>query len=164
MASKLPYANHMKAFGLGIVIAVAGIFAYLYFTSTSGPDELPDVTVYQNPTCECCTDWAEYMEQEGFNVELEVVESTRPVREDLGVPEALGSCHTALVGDHVVEGHVPAEDVKRMLVDEREIHGVAVPGMPVGSPGMERGDRVDAYNVIAFNRQGQTEVYAQYGD
>lgn len=162
MASKLPYVNHMKAFGLGIVIAVIGIVAYLQF-APSGPDELPDVTVYQNPTCECCTDWGEYMKEQGFEVEYEVVESTQPVREDLGIPEALGSCHTAVMGDYVVEGHVPSEDVKRMLMDDRDIRGLAVPGMPVGSPGMERGDRVDAYNVIAFNEQGQTEVYAQYG-
>ena len=166
------FSSHLKAFAVGAVIAAAGLFAYVQFgasdesataptAGTSVPSET--VTVYKSTSCQCCAHWVDHMRSHGFDVEVENTEELSAVKARLGVPAGLRSCHTAVVGSYVVEGHVPARDVKRMLTSESEIAGVAVPGMPVGSPGMERGDRIDPYSVLAFNDRGQTQVVAQYG-
>jgi hypothetical protein len=103
------------------------------------------------------------MREEGFEVTVESRVNVQPVKQQLGVPRSLASCHTAVVGDYVVEGHVPAADVKRLLQEGPSLRGVSVPGMPVGSPGMERGDRVDPYPVVGFTASGDTTVRARYG-
>lgn len=131
--------------------------------ATASGEEWPLVTVYKTPTCGCCVVWAEYMEDEGFEVRQIDVASTADVRERLGVPHQLGSCHTATVGDYVVEGHVPADDVRRMLTERPEATGIAVPGMPIGSPGMEVPGRTPhQYEVILFRRDGTGLVYARH--
>lgn len=96
-----------------------------------------------------------------MDVESQV--NVTPTRKRLGVPAALAACHTAVVGEYVVEGHVPAQDVKRLLRKDLDVAGLSVPGMPVGSPGMERGDRVEPYEVLAFTPAGDTTVFARYG-
>jgi hypothetical protein len=122
--------------------------------------ELPTVLVYKSPTCGCCNGWIEHLEAAGFTVEARDSRDLMTVKRDAGVPAELSSCHTALVDGYVVEGHVPAEHLKRLLADEPEVAGIAVPGMPVGSPGME-GPNPEPYEVYSFTHDGQTAVYAE---
>ncbi len=119
------------------------------------------MTVYKEPTCGCCTKWVEHLEEHGIRVDARDVADVWPIKAQLGVPEHLGTCHTAVVNGYVVEGHVPADIIKRMLREKPQIAGIAVPGMPMGSPGMEGdGSRKDRYDVIAIGRDGRTSVYA----
>jgi hypothetical protein len=119
-----------------------------------------DIVVYKSPTCGCCGKWVEHMEQAGFSVDVENMNDVAPVKRELGVPARMQSCHTAKVGDYFVEGHVPADLVKRLLADKPDIKGLTVPGMPMGSPGME-GPRKDPYDVIAVGKDGGYRVYAR---
>jgi hypothetical protein len=124
--------------------------------------ELPVVHVYKTPTCGCCADWVTHIEAAGFRTEVQDLPNLTAVRERAGVPHHLGSCHTALVGDYVIEGHVPASTIRRMLMEKPAIAGIAVPGMPLGSPGMEQGPYKDPYDVIAFTRDGRGMVYESH--
>ena len=122
---------------------------------------LPTVTVYKSPTCGCCSGWADQMRRAGFPVEVHEMSDLSGLKADAGVPPRLQSCHTATVGDYVLEGHVPADLVKKMLEEKPEIAGLAVPGMPRGSPGMEMPNGAkDAYDVVAFTAEGSSSVYA----
>lgn len=154
--------NHLKAFGIGILLAVVGIGAYMQWGPGTSTD-LPTVTVYKSPTCGCCGDWIGHLEDNGFPVDVEDRANVGPVKRQLGVPEDLAACHTAVVEDYVVEGHVPAEQVKRLLREAPDLRGIGVAGMPVGSPGMERGDYAEPYEVVAFTANGETTVVAEYG-
>jgi hypothetical protein len=124
------------------------------------------VTVWKTPTCGCCKDWVIHLRKEGFNVVTNDVNDTAPVREKLGLPAKFGSCHTAQVGGYVLEGHVPAQEVKRLLREKLVAIGLAVPGMPVGSPGMEmKGEMLgvrDAYAVLLVTADGNSRVYESY--
>jgi hypothetical protein len=121
------------------------------------------VDVYKTPTCGCCSKWVAHMRANGFTVKTTDVESTGPIQGRHAVPTEVRSCHTALVGGYVLEGHVPAAEVKRLLKERPRIAGIAVPGMPAGSPGMEM-DGVDAqpYHVVSFDRTGRVNVFATY--
>jgi len=156
------YQSHLKAFGVGVVLAALGVGAYMQFWQSSTED-LPAVTVYKSPSCNCCGEWIAHMEEQGFPVEVKSRFNVTPVKKQVGLPASLAACHTAVVDNYVVEGHVPARDVKQLLREKPDVRGIAVPGMPVGSPGMERGDRVDPYEVLAFTPSGDTTVFAQYG-
>ena len=124
-------------------------------------DSLPLVTVYKSPACGCCTAWVDHMRAAGFRVATVDTSDVSPVKKRHGVPDALGSCHTALIGQYVVEGHVPAEDIRRLLAEKHDVNGLAVPGMPVGSPGME-GSYRQAYEVIAFKSGAASSVFAKH--
>ena len=121
-----------------------------------------DILVHKTPTCGCCGAWVDHLRSAGFSVEVEDVPDTGPMARRLGVPDALRSCHTAEIEGYAVEGHVPAVEIRRLVAERPDIAGIAVPGMPVSSPGMEVGDRRDPYQVIAFRRDGTTEVFASY--
>jgi len=125
--------------------------------------EIADMTlkVYKSPTCGCCANWIEHIRKAGFEVEVEDTNDIAAVKAEAGVPAALQSCHTTVVGDYVFEGHVPVEDVIAFLEEKPDATGLAVPGMPVGSPGMESGDRVDPYDVILFDEHS-TRVYRSH--
>ena len=156
---------YLKAAGLGAIVAVVGIAAYLQFGDRSpqiSDEDLPVVTVYKSPTCECCAEWMTHLEENGFQVESTNMADMQQVKSRFNVPRELSACHTAVVGGYVVEGHVPADDIKQALVNHPQVAGLTVPGMPVGSPGMERGDRQDPYNVLTFTAQGQTTIFNQY--
>ena len=121
------------------------------------------ITVYKDPSCGCCTKWVEHLRANGFAPEVHDRSDMDSLKDSLGVPAALRSCHTGVVGKYVVEGHVPAADVKHLLATKpAKTVGVAVPGMPVGSPGMEMGGRVDRYDVIAFAAGGVTRIFARH--
>ena len=116
------------------------------------------VTVYKSPTCGCCTKWVDHIRAAGFEVEVRDTVNVQPVKTEHGLPGTLASCHTALVGVYVVEGHVPADVIERLLRERPDVAGIAVPGMPMGSPGME-GWYTDTYQVIAFGEKAGTSVY-----
>lgn len=125
---------------------------------------LPAVKVYKSPACGCCGDWITHLQEAGFAVEVVDTDELLAIKTALGIPAELGSCHTAEVGDYLVEGHVPAADIKTLLADAPEgIRVLAVPGMPVGSPGMEvPGRAADPYDVVAVDGDGTTSVYRSY--
>ncbi len=121
-----------------------------------------NVVVYKTPTCGCCKKWVSHLEEAGFTVKTTDLDDLSEIKQQFGVPQTLRSCHTAVVDGYVVEGHVPADVIQKMLTDKPEIAGTSVPGMPVGSPRMEvPGRPADRYKVMAFNKAGQTKVYAE---
>ena len=119
------------------------------------------MTVYKSASCGCCKLWVQYMQQNGFTIKVVDLDDLSEIKRTAGVPAAMQSCHTGLVGAYVVEGHVPADLVKEMLIEKPKILGLAVPGMVVGSPGMEQGSTKSPYDVVAFARSGQLRVYAK---
>ncbi len=121
---------------------------------------LPTVTVYKTASCSCCARWVDYMRAAGFKVEVNDVADVTEFADAAGVPQALRSCHTAVVGGYTIEGHVDADLVKKLLSEHPAVAGLAVPGMVTGSPGME-GNRRDPYDVVAWSKKGTTSVYAR---
>jgi hypothetical protein len=121
----------------------------------------PEITVYKSPTCRCCTGWVEHLRKHGFKVIVKETADMDAIKSDLGVPRELGSCHTAIVGKYVIEGHVPAADIDRLLKTKPKIAGIAVPGMPAGSPGMEVG-RTEKYDVVTFGPGQKSSVFARH--
>lgn len=119
------------------------------------------LTVYKDPNCGCCQKWIEHMAKSGFVLQVRDVNNMDEVKKTMRVPTALQSCHTGIVDKYVIEGHVPADVVKKFLAEKSAMLGIAVPDMPAGSPGMEMGNRVDHYDIIAFDRDGKTKVYAK---
>ena len=119
-------------------------------------------TVWKNPDCGCCREWAAHLRKNGFEVVTNDVKDNVPIRQKLGFPEKFGSCHTALLGDYVIEGHVPARELQRLLRERPSARGLAVPGMPVGSPGMEVGNARDAYDVLLVLTGGSSRIYQSY--
>lgn len=143
-----------------IIAASLGFVTALSVQPFHAQDAKPVVTVYKSPTCGCCGKWVIHMREAGFDVKTTDVDDMSKVKASYGVSPELGSCHTALVGGYVVEGHVPADSVKRLLREKPKVAGIAVPGMPVGSPGMEvPSGQKDAYDVVAFQRDGKTSVF-----
>ncbi len=121
--------------------------------------ETPTIKVYKSPTCGCCALWVDHMREAGFELDVEDTDDMIGVKVDAGLPLQLQSCHTALVDGYVFEGHIPAEVIARFLAEKPSASGLAVPGMPIGSPGMEFGDRVDPYDVLQFDATGNTSIY-----
>lgn len=153
-------------YAAAIIIIAGGAIWYIianYYEQQSAMQGQSDnqVVMYKNPGCECCTAWGEHMEAAGFTVTEKPTSELPGIKVDLGVPYNMGSCHTAVVDDYVVEGHVPAKEVKKMLDERPDAIGLAVPGMPIGSPGMEQGNRVESYDVIIFS-EDSSGTYASY--
>jgi hypothetical protein len=123
----------------------------------------PVVEVYKDPGCGCCSLWADHLKAAGLTVNVTEKADLAAFKTAHGVPQQARSCHTALVGGYVIEGHVPAADIQRLLKERPAVVGLAVPGMPVGSPGMEvKGLKPQAFNVVAFDKDGGARVYAKY--
>lgn len=121
------------------------------------------VEVFKTPTCGCCGKWVDHMKAAGFTVKVTDLPELSQVKAKHGVPAPLQSCHTSLVGGYVVEGHIPAADVKKLLAEKPKVHGIAVPGMPVGSPGMEvPGGQRQPYSVLTFDKAGKTAVFVEH--
>ena len=128
---------------------------------TAGAADLPEVEVFKSPYCGCCTEWAKHMADSGFRVRSINVEDVPAARAKLGMPERYGSCHTAKIGNYVIEGHVPADDIKRLLKEKPQAVGLAAPGMPGGSPGMESA-RKEPYDVLLVGRDGKSKVFSKH--
>lgn len=141
---------------------VAGLAAVAVTRPAWAAAPLPTVEVFKSPYCGCCGAWVDHMKAAGFAVKVTEVQDTNASRKRLGMPEQYGSCHTATVAGYLLEGHVPAGDVKRLLAARPAAIGLAVPGMPLGSPGMEQGDRKDAFKVLLVDKAGRASAYASY--
>jgi hypothetical protein len=141
----------MKRLLLSLLFAIFGAVAHAADT----------IEVWKDPGCGCCTKWVDHLKAAGFKVRTHEVSNINEARAWNGVPRALGSCHTARVGGYAIEGHVPAADIKRLLRERPKGAGLAVPGMPLGSPGMEA-DRTQPYDVLLFTAEGRASVYRRY--
>ena len=145
--------------------SVGQILFLVFLLSACASDSAPQIrmTVYKSPACGCCDDWIGYVEQNGFKVTTEYVQDMSQIKSRFRVPPELQSCHTALVEGYVIEGHVPVEEINRLLLERPEVIGLAVAGMPIGSPGMEvDGIEPQSFEVIAFDKTGKMEVFARY--
>lgn len=135
--------------------------ASLLVSSAAWAQALPVIDVYKSPYCGCCEEWIKHLRQNGFRVQAHDVNDVPAARKGLGMPEQLGSCHTAKVGNYVVEGHVPAADIQRLLKEKPKALGLAVPSMPPGSPGMES-PRPVSYDTLLVQANGATQVFARH--
>jgi hypothetical protein len=151
----------MNAQVLAAALALTAVSFYV--GAPAAQDARPTVTVYKTATCGCCRKWIDHMRTNGFEVKSTDMPEVTSVKNSYGVPVDAQSCHTALVDGYVVEGHVPASAVKKLLKERPKVTGIAVPGMPVGSPGMEiPSGEVEAYNVISFDKSGKTTVFEKH--
>lgn len=144
-------------------IGIVGLAALSFGTSTA--DEASLVVVHKDPNCGCCSGWVDHLRQSGFRVEVREASSLDGLKRRLGIPRELSSCHTAEVGGFVVEGHVPADAIRRLLAERPRATGLAVPGMPIGSPGMEvEGTAPEAFEVTLFGPAGRSSFGRYRGD
>jgi hypothetical protein len=120
------------------------------------------MTVHKSPTCGCCGKWVEHVEKHGFTVKVVPTADMMALKKQLGVPESVMSCHTTRIGNYIVEGHVPAADIKRLLTQKPKARGIAVAGMPMGSPGMEHGNHREPYSTVLIGLDGKTKVFASH--
>lgn len=151
------------------IIKISLVFLLLQLGFAAIAEEQPvkggdveQIVVYRSPTCGCCSKWLQHLKDNDFKIEDIVTDDMQAIKRKYGVPAAMQSCHTAIIGGYVVEGHVPARDIKRMLKLKPEIAGIAVPGMPVGTPGMEMGGRKDPYQVLSFDNAENYRVFSDY--
>ena len=144
----------LKALGLALSLAFSGL--------TIAEENVDRITVYKSPSCGCCGDWVKHLEENDFEVEVHDMDNLNPIKQEAGLTPALASCHTAFINGYAIEGHVPAKDIRTLIEQAPKARGLTVPGMPAGSPGMEMGDRQDAYQVLLYNDEGQTRVFAEY--
>lgn len=153
------------ALRLAHYFVVGGLLSFTGFVSLAHAEPVtaaPQMTMYKDPYCGCCEGWAEHMKAAGFNVTVKVEEAMDTVKAKYGVGANLASCHTAVVDGYVIEGHVPAGAVKRLLAERPQATGLTAPGMPMGSPGMEMpGSKADTYDVLLFKGQ-MTKPFARY--
>ena len=159
----LPVISRKALLSVALAALVsAGIALAALLWHQAGSSDRTVLTVYKHPQCGCCNKWIEHLEENGFVVQprLELKQAQRQTA--LGVPTALRACHTAIVDGYIVEGHVPASDIKRLLRERPKARGLAVPGMPIGSPGMEQGDRVDPYDVLLFDETGKATTFEHH--
>jgi hypothetical protein len=150
----------MKRYAIILAVAVVAVVGAVAAVGQR-PGALT-VEVYKSPTCGCCSKWVDHLRAANFTVRATDTDQVDAIKNKHGVPVALRSCHTALVAGYVLEGHVPAADIQRLLKERPAIAGLAVGGMPVGSPGMEDPVRRDPYNVTAFDKAGGTSVFSSY--
>ncbi|MGJ5627884.1 DUF411 domain-containing protein [Nostoc sp. CALU 1950] len=122
-----------------------------------------NATVYHSPDCNCCGGWIDHLKAQGFKVTDFSTPNIETVKQKYNVPDNLSSCHTAIINGYVIEGHVPADDIKRLLQEKPNVAGLSVPQMPVGTPGMEMGNRKDPFSVFSFDRKDSVAVFNKYG-
>lgn len=126
-------------------------------------EQTQTITVYRDANCECCHKWIEHLEKHQFEVIDNISNDMTQIKQKLGVPNSMASCHTAVINDYVIEGHVPADDIKQLLIDKpAHIKGLSVPQMPVGTPGMEMGPRKDHFIVFSFDQNAQYQLFNAY--
>jgi hypothetical protein len=152
--------TRLKAIGASVLLAVV----LSGCSRTTAEPALPGVVVHKTATCGCCKVWVERLRGAGFQVEVRDVDNLNSVKQRVGIPYGMGSCHTAEVGGYFVEGHVPMDDIKRLLRERPDAKGITVPGMPAGSPGMEvPSGEVQPYEVMLIGRDGTPSVYSRHG-
>ena len=147
---------------LGLFLLVFDGYSYAEQSEKTVVAEPTKIDVYRSPTCSCCGKWVAHLKESNFQVKDNVIEDVQEIKDKYGVSKAMASCHTAVVNGYVIEGHVPANDIKKLLKIKPHVVGIAVPAMPSGTPGMEMGSSKDPYNVISFNKDNQYEVFSSY--
>jgi hypothetical protein len=150
-----------------LLIAATAVLVPLGAVAVAAIGDTPaaplSITVYKTAQCGCCRSWVDHLRAHGFEVTAHDVADMGAVKKKLGVPDALTSCHTGVIGSYVIEGHVPAGDIRKLMASKAKVAGLAVPGMPVGSPGMEMPDMpADKYDVIAYTKAGKRRVFASH--
>lgn len=156
--------SRFLAYAALIIVVAGGAIWYIiddYYAQQSQPAYSAEVVMYKNAGCQCCDKWADHMQGNGYSVETVAAENLYAIKADQGIPNDMAACHTAMVGNYVVEGHVPAEDVKRLLREQPDAAGLLVPGMPASSPGMNTALN-EPYKVYLLHNDGSTEVFAQH--
>lgn len=143
------------------ITSILSVSIYIGFNLTNKNAYAEDIMVYKSPTCGCCKKWVKHLREEGFNVKTKDYHDMKPIKQTLGVKSQFQSCHTAKIGKYFIEGHVSASDIKRLLKEKPDIKGLSVPGMPMGSPGME-GHRKDKYDVIAIDKNNNAMVFSKH--
>lgn len=146
---------------LGLALIATLLVGCSRATTADFSDVTAEVQVFRSPSCGCCGKWVEHMEAAGFTVSETLTDDLDPIKQEHGVSEDLASCHTAIADGYVIEGHIPAADVQRLLAEKPDVTGIAVPGMPIGSPGMEIGDEREPYTVFSFDESG-AEPFAEH--
>lgn len=147
----------LKAFlAISLLVINAGVHA------ENADDKPVDIVVYRSPSCGCCGKWLEHLKENNFNVEDVVTNDVQAIKDKYGVTREMASCHTAIVDGYVIEGHVPANDIKTLLKTKPKVAGIAVPGMPSGTPGMEMGGKKEPYNVMSFDREKHYQIFNSY--
>jgi hypothetical protein len=149
----------MKGLAIILIAPILYLASPALGQSHAAGSKLPTMTVYKNPSCGCCSKWIEHVEQYGFTVKMYTTKNADALKDRLGVPENMRSCHVGVVGDYLFEGHVPADLIEKFLAERPKAAGLSVPGMVVGSPGME-GHNPQHYDVVAFTKDGRGSVYA----
>lgn len=144
-----------------VALSTIGLAGAIIYPARARGTGTPRIHVYKSPWCGCCAGWVDHMRRAGFDVRISEVDDVDPVKDRHRVPPELRSCHTALTDGYVIEGHVPAGDVLRLLAERPEAVGLAVPGMPAGSPGMEQDGLREPYQVVLFSDAGR-DVFARY--
>ena len=154
-----------------IMASMLSISACKEAPKTQSPDQNQEqntanrfaITVYHSPTCGCCSKWIDHLKENNFKINSIETTDMEAIKKKYAIPDSLGSCHTGVIGDYFIEGHVPAKDIKRLLKDKPEnIAGLSVPQMPIGTPGMEMGEQKDDFSVFAFSKTGQSHVFKRY--
>ena len=143
-----------------VIIAIGGTW-WTFTKNDPANTAAGEVIVYKSPSCGCCAKWVDHMRDAGFEVKVNNTSDIYPIKQEFGLPKGIGSCHTAIVDGYVIEGHVPANDVKKLLAEKPNARGLSVPGMPIGSPGMEQGSYKERYEVIIFGPEG-SKVFARH--
>ncbi len=153
-----------KAGGVIITLSLIVVLVFSFSSALYAVDDLlsKDIVVYKKSECTCCKKWVDYLKAHDYNVTVKTTRNVLAEKARLGVPEAVAACHTAVIDGYVVEGHVTVRDIKRLLLFRPDIKGIAVPDMPVGTPGMERGNAREPYNVMSFDEQGNVEVFVSH--
>ena len=141
---------------------VSTILLAMSMTTTAEEAVDREMTVYRSPTCGCCGKWIEHVSQNHFAIKDIVSDDMQAIKQKYGVPEKLASCHTAIVDGYVIEGHVPAADIQKLLQTKPKVVGISAPGMPMGSPGMEMGSRQDNFDVVSFDSAGNVQVFSEH--
>ena len=159
------HVTRTTSIGLGMAAAALAGLMVVGATTAIAQRPQPTIEVYKSPTCGCCANWVKHLEEHGFATRVTNVEDLSSFKAAQDVPGRLQSCHTATVDGYVIEGHVPASDVQRLLKERPAVRGLAVPGMPIGSPGMEGPPNVKPtpYDVLAFDAKGQIQIFSSHG-
>jgi len=151
----------MNAIKIGVA-AIVMVCVGLFVASTNQGDAT-EVVMHKSPSCECCSEWGDHLKANGFTVSEKVHDNMNQIKAALGMPAKLASCHTGVIGGYLIEGHVPAADVKRLLKEQPDVIGLTAPGMPMKSPGMQKpGLPAKGYDVLAINKDGSTYVFSHY--
>lgn len=153
---------YIKLLAVCLVVFAVVLTSLLTATNALAASDALKITVYRDPSCSCCEGWIEHLTTQGFQPRNVLTSNIDTLKQQYGVPNDLASCHTAVINGYVIEGHVPADEIKRLLAEQPHVTGIAVPGMVVGTPGMESGDVREPFSVFSFDEQENAEVFNQY--